>query len=548
MMKKYNVKVWAGAVAILFLAASCSDFLDINDNPNAATSADVNLVLPQAITASAVVANTYNTYGGHFGGFLANAGGFSGFGTLLSYNLTPSDHNGLWTVTYQDPLNDFKYVIDKTEGDPTYAYFNAAAKIMTVYLYMKLVDTFGDVPYTEALRGSEGLVTPAYDDAASIYADLQTKLDEAISLIDNSQFSLRLTKASDPLFGPLAQSSAERNIGDQMLDWKRFANTLKLKMLVRTANNAGLAALPLTFPDIYVTPGDASTGVRIPGGSAFITDDAIVDPGFEVNRPNPAWNSWGRTVALTLSNSSRVPTSYSFAFYAGPKLSDAGRGRTIYVNYPATPHNQLGDETDAAPIVANQVTWAGSGIYSGLGVLKGAGMGQPLMLAAEALFLRAEAELNGGIAGGTAAAETSFNAGITASFNYLYKDENETVTTAVAPLVSSYISTNTGNYLADFTAATTTAQRLEAIITQKYIAMNMITSDEAYNEFRRTGFPVTVPGGGENFDIASNKSTITERFDRLPTRVMYPSSEQSFNAGNYRTVDYRSERIFWDPS
>ena len=50
---------------------------------------------------------------------------------------------------------------------------------------------------------------------------------------------LRLTKASDPLFGPLAQSSAERNIGDQMLDWKRFANTLKLKMLVRTANNRG---------------------------------------------------------------------------------------------------------------------------------------------------------------------------------------------------------------------------------------------------------------------------------------------------------------------
>jgi hypothetical protein len=52
--------------------------------------------------------------------------------------------------------------------------------------------------------------------------------------------------------------------------------------------------------------------------------------------------------------------------------------------------------------------------------------------------------------------------------------------------------------------------------------MNMITSDESYNEFRRTGFPVTVPGGAPALDIASNKSTITERFDRLPTRVMYP--------------------------
>ena len=59
----------------------------------------------------------------------------------------------------------FKYVIDKTEGDPTYAYFNASTqKLWPFYLYMKLVDTFGDVPYAEALRGSEGLVTPAYDD------------------------------------------------------------------------------------------------------------------------------------------------------------------------------------------------------------------------------------------------------------------------------------------------------------------------------------------------------------------------------------------------
>ena len=527
-MKKFNMKIWAGAVAMLFLASSCSDFLDVNENPNAATEADVNLVLPLAITASASVANAYNSYGGHFGGFIANAGGFSGFGTLLSYNLTPADYNGLWTNTYQDPLNDLKYVIDKTEGDEANTYFNAAAKIMSVYLYMKLVDTFGDVPYTDALRGSEGLVTPTYDDAATIYADLIATCDEAIAQIENATLGTRLTAASDPLFGEFGGSSTAVH----MEAWQKFANTLKLKMLIRTS-----------------TPGNAAAGfATLDTGLGFISDDAIVDPGYELNRPNPAWATWGRTVAGALSNSSRVPTSYSFAFYAGPKISDVARGRTIYVNYPATPHNQLGDEADAAPIVAGQVTWAGSGAYAGLGVLKGPAMGQPLMLAAEARFLEAEAYLHGYIAGGLAQAEVAFNAGITASYSYLYKNEAETVTQAVAPLVTSYISTNTGNYLVDFAAATTTAQRVEAIITQKYIAMNMITSDEAYNEFRRTGFPVTVPGGGENFDIASNKSTITERFDRLPTRVMYPSSESAFNSANYRVVDYRSERIFWDPS
>src|SRR5690606_22530533 len=121
------------------------------------------------------------------GGFIANAGGFSGFGNLLNYNLTPGDYNNLWTTTYHDPLQDLKYVITSTEGDDKYAYFNAAAKIMMVVNYQRLVDAFGDIPYTEALRADEGIVAPKYDDAATIYRDLFSKLNEAISTIDNAQ-------------------------------------------------------------------------------------------------------------------------------------------------------------------------------------------------------------------------------------------------------------------------------------------------------------------------------------------------------------------------
>lgn len=572
-MKKLNMKIWAAAVAILLLASSCSDFLDINENPNSATSADVNLVLPQAIVASASIASQYNNYGGHFGGYIANAGGFSGFGTLLSYNLTPADYNGLWTNTYQDPLRDFKYVIDKTEGDPAYAYFNAAAKIMSAYLYMKLVDTFGDIPYTQALRGEEGILTPTYDDAQSVYADLVTTLDEAIALIDNGQFSARLTKASDPLFGGLPQSTVERNAGDIMLDWKRFANTLKLKMFVRTGNAAALAALPLTFLDQYTIPGDPTSGVRVPAGSAFITDDAVVDPGYELNRPNPAWATWGRTPAAALSNSSRVPTKFSYGFYGQQftngsyqkvvplipaKILDPGRGRVIYVNFtasptvntPGTPTNQLGNENDNPPIIANQVTWAGSGTWAGLGVLKGPGMGQPLMLLAEQKFLLAEAQLNGDITGSYI---TTYYEGVTASFTYLYKNADGVLAVpaaagSVTAMVNTYKTDNAANALVVIENGTTDAQRLEAIITQKYIAMNMVTSDESYNEYRRTGYPATVTGGSPELDIASNKSTITERADRLPTRVMYPSSESAYNASNYRVVNYRADRIFWDPA
>lgn len=556
-MKKFKMKIWAGAVAMLFLASSCSDFLDINENPNAATEADVNLVLPQAITASASIASAYNNYGGHFGGYIANAGGFSGFGTLLSYNLTPADYNGLWTNTYQDPLNDFKYIIDKTEGDAANVYFNATAKIMSVFLYMKLVDTFGDVPYTDALRGSEGLVTPTYDDAATIYADLIATCDEAIAQIETAVTGVggtRLTTASDPLFAEFAGDP----VADHMEAWQKFANTLKLKMLVRIS-----------------TPGNPAAGfATLDTGLGFISDDAIVDPGYELNRPNPAWATWGKTVAGALANSSRVPTTYSYTFFGGTttfptaKINDPYRGETIFVNFggnngsgavTATPTNQLGNESGNPPIIAGQVTWAGTQTgFTGRGVLKGPAQGQPLMLAAEARFLEAEAKLHGYIAGGLGGATTTYYEGIKASFTYLYKDENEAIVlpptlnaakpVTIDSMVEVYTTTNAGNRLVEIEAASSVAQRVEAIITQKYIAMLMVTSDESYNEFRRTGFPTTVPGGPANLDIASNKSTITERFDRLPTRVMYPSSESAFNSANYRVVDYRSERIFWDPS
>lgn len=536
-MKILSFKYYLSALLVVFAASSCEDQLDINENPNAATEADVQLVLPQAIVATAAISNQFNSYGAHFGGYMANAGGFSGFGNLLNYNLTPGDWNALWVNSYQDALQDLKYVMDNTDGVDELSYFNASAKIMTVVNYQRLVDAFGDIPYSEALRADEGIVSPAYDDAGTIYRDLFAKLSEAIATIDNANFPMRLTRASDPLFG--STGSTERPIEEQMADWKKYANTLKLRILIRLQDAAGFEA--------FVTEGFANLDYSI----GFLDTDAIVDPGYELNRPNPAWSSWGKTPALALSNSSRIPTEYAFAFYNG-KLSDAGRGELIYVNYPTTPVNQLGNENAAPTIVAGQVTWAGneSGL-TGLGVLKGAAMGQPLMLAAESYLLQAEAQLNGHY-GSADAVPAVFREAIEASFRYLYLDENETLQlpagASIESLVDDYISNNEGNYLADIVSAANADEMLEAIITQKYIALNMINSDEAWNEYRRTGFPSTNPGGDPSEDIASRRSSITSRPDRLPTRILYPSTEQSYNAANYRVVDHRSDRIFWDPN
>ncbi|MCF2493745.1 SusD/RagB family nutrient-binding outer membrane lipoprotein [Dyadobacter chenhuakuii] len=524
-MKRYNIS-WMLAVLVTVLS-SCSDYLDINTNPNQATSVQPLLVLPAAITGTASVSNQFNSYGLHFGGYMANAGGFSGFGNLFNYQIIPADYNALWVNAY-DNLNDYKYVIDKTEGDDTQAYASAAAQIMVAYNFQKLVDAFGDVPYTEALQNNANL-TPKYDDAATIYQDLVTKLDESIAKIDGAEFPTALNSSSDPMFG-----------GD-MEKWKKFANTIKLRILIRVSGVPALSS--------FVTTKFAALDKTI----GFITDDAIVNPGYVKDKPNPLWNSWGYQTTGTLSNSSRIPTEFAFGFYKGQKLEDIGRGEVIYKNFETnTPVNQLGNEVDAPTIITNYSTWytgtfsSASSISNALGVLKGPSQGQVLMLLAEAQFLQAEARLKGFITGDFAA---SFDAGIAASYTYLYKDVTNVVAAGknVAADVATYKAGNAASYLVNIKLATTPAQRLEAIITQKWIAVNMINSEEGYNEFRRTGYPVTQPNGDAYHNIASLLSTST-RPDKLPSRILYPTSEQSYNAGNYRAINPFTDLIFWDPN
>lgn len=524
-MKRYNIS-WM-LVLLVTVLSSCSDYLDINTNPNQATSVQPLLVLPAAITGTASVSSQFNSYGAHFGGYMANAGGFSGFGNLFNYQLIPDNYNALWINAY-DNLNDYKYVIDQTEGDNTQAYANAAANIMVAYNFQKLVDAFGDVPYTEALQNNANL-TPKYDDAATIYQDLITKLDAAMALIDAAEFPTALNSSSDPMFG-----------GD-MEEWKKFANTIKLRILIRISGVPALTAFATTqFAALDKTLG-------------FITDDAMVNPGYVKDKPNPLWNTWGYQSTGTLANSSRLPTEFAFGFYGGQKLSDEGRGSVTYVNFDGgTPVNQLGNEVEAPTIITNYSSWysgefnSASSISNALGVLKGPSQGQVLMLLAEAQFLQAEARLKGFITGDYIA---SFDAGIAASYTYLYKDVTNVVAAGknVAADVAAYKTGNAARYLVNIKLATTPAQRLEAIITQKWIAVNMINSEEGYNEFRRTGYPVTVPNGDGYHNIASLLSTST-RADKLPSRILYPTSEQSYNAGNYRVINPFTDLIFWDPN
>jgi hypothetical protein len=509
--------------AAVLVTASCKKFYDINNDPNRVISNSPELVLPQAIVGTGnIVAVDYNPYGSDLM-YRANAGGFSGFGTVISYDYTTASFTAQWLDTY-DNLEDYKYVKDITNGNAKYVYYNAIARIMTAHNFQLLVDMYNDVPYREALLGADN-ITPKYDKAEDIYKDLAAQIDTAISLINtglaNSTSVLALTNAADPMFYSGAPN---------MTLWKQFANTIKLRLIVRAGgkvqfNNTTFSA------------------------DGFLTTDAMINPGFAkiTGKQNPIWPY---SVTNTASASSRLPSYFSLSFFDGTKISDPKRGNALFRNFPSTPGNQLGNETNpnpAASVVPNY--WfkgTSATAFDKAGIYKGFDAPLPLFLAAESYFLQAEAIVRGIITGD---ATVAFNKGIDASFTYLYKDNTNTVPatgTYSAPLAdaAAYRTANATNPLVNFALAASTEQKIEAIITQKYIALTMIHSHEAWNEYRRTGYP-KVTGASATQTMASTVSVST-RPDRMPTRVLYPSTEFNTNGQNVpKDINKFQSLIFW---
>ncbi len=524
-MRKYLMLLVTGGVMIS--ATSCKKFLDINENPNNVTTASPQVVLSDALTVTASnVINTYNTYGSWATGFLGLGGGINGYAEERTYNYTSFYYNTFWTNTY-DNLNDYQYIKTATAGETgSTANFNAFARIMKVFGFQALVDEYGDIPYSKALQGAAG-TTPAYDKADAVYQDFIPQLDSAIAILKtNLANSNNGLSATDKQFDIMFK-------GD-LTKWIQFANTLRLRILIRLSSVSSLSG--------FVTKSFSTFDLA----AGFLTDDAIVNPGYiqTDGKQNPFWNTYNTIANGTLQQSAKynLPTKFVYSFYDGTKISDDARGAALYANYGSTPTVQLGDP-DPVNAINGTSAWNSGAV---VGLLKGANAGVPLILAAESYFLLAEAYTKNYLSGDAAAA---FNKGIEASFNYTYKTAANTVAAGYDPAgdAAAYLVTNQGNKLANFAAAASIPEKVEAIITQKYIALNMVHGHEAWSEFRRTGYPRIVNGSADaTLSFASLQSHST-RPDRLPVRLLYPASEAANNGHNVPgDIDQFKTRIFWD--
>ena len=446
--------------------SGCEKWLDINQNPNDATKANPDLILPGVLKNWAASVPSLTTTTGSWMGYWYHGGGWSGWYDIKKYEVTAQTLDLFGYYTGQ--LTDTRFIRANSGDNVVYP---AITDVVDAWYFARLIDCYGDVPYSEALQ-PELTLTPKYDDAATIWFDLISRLDNAITAFDNAD------NASDAATNPIYTFKATSDIvyeGD-FTKWKKFANTLKLRLVMRLTN--------------VKTPAELKAMMDNTVAQGFITENVTINPGYSSSdgKTNPWWNAYGKSFSGTVTTAN---TQYVLNTYLHEKLIALGDPRLekyFFAPAAAQPAGTLisrtlgvdGDlESQPNSTVAGNYSWVliaddatvVNRVKGGDGALDDA----VIMIGSEAYFLQAEAAARGIITGGLTA-QAAYEGGIKASMKAA-----KVPTAEVTPyLVSANIVWNGG---------WSTEDQVKRIIDQKYIANYFLNMFESYSDYRRTGYP-----------------------------------------------------------
>lgn len=530
--KSYK-KIGLVLTAALLSFSSCTkNFEEINKNPYGSTDADLQgdfaLVAAQLQQAQRSIylylpvpdfQLQQNLLGDVFSGYMMSATPFAGNSNNLSYNLLDGWTSAAWRIAYSNVMNPCYKASNysKSKFPETYA----MSQILKVEAMHRISDIYGPIIYTKYNQpNADGTVDldSQKDAYYAFFADLKEAIDILTPIKDQQQ---------SVLFG-----KADLVYGGKYIQWLKFANTLRLRLALRVVN---------IDPAKAKTEGEAAlanAGGLLTDGTA---DNFLVDIGATTHPLNTINDSWGdiRMGAPAESimggyNDPRLPKFFQTA--TDPAVAGIFKGIRNGINIDAKERYLK---------------------YSKLAIFPSK---IQLMTAAEGWFLKAEAGIRGWANAGDP--QTNYQSGIQASFDQYklgsaatyynnstakpneYKDP-KAITAGQNDILtgSPYLSTITIKW----DAAATFNQKLERIITQKWIA-NYPEGEEAWSEFRRTGYPKLFPVVINN----SNGAISTADFVR---RANFPSNEYATNAGAIQKAiatltpqkDVGGTHLWWDP-
>lgn len=408
-----------------------------------------------------------------------------------------------WSALYSGALADFQKVITITEASGSWNYW-MAAKIMTAYCYHILTDSYGDVPFTQALD-FEKYRYPEFDNSKTINSALLSILDEAIA------------RQSDAVtMAPMGSNDFIFN-GD-MESWVRFAKSLKLKILLRdpdfAANQAAIQQL-LTENDLLNTDGKIS-----------VFED-------KENNSNPLYENDRRK--LNTPQNVRVSSTLSrFLFENGDPRASAFMEKAftpdpVYGAYVGMPQggftlgSSWSNRTSRTVIKATDPVW--------------------FMSVAEAEFMKAEAYVR---LGNSAAAKTCYDNGVALAFNRWSAETDAENNPVLPPSFDINNFTGPGKPY-EFNQASSTTM-LESIWMQKWVAAARCQGWEAFLDSNRTGYPqagtfTTIdPGYVAGYFAPSINSVLPA--GEFPRRLIYPKTSSDYNPNTPVVIPVQT-KMWW---
>ena len=262
-MKKYILTFVA--LATLWSCQTDEQYEDLNRDPKNPTQVDADFLFTAATVSLSDVMQSPNVNIDIFR-FVAQYLTATTYLDEPNYDLTNRGiPENFWSELYRDVIFDVQNAKEIVQNNEALSQAEKDARtgqleVIEVYAWQVLVDTFGDVPYTQAVNATE-YPLPAYDDAATIYEDLINRLKQADALLAAGQGFT----GSDVIYN-----------GD-MSKWAKFSNSLLLKISMRLSD---------------VNPSLSQDGVTAAmAGGVFTSneDNAIV--AYESNPPNtnPLW-------------------------------------------------------------------------------------------------------------------------------------------------------------------------------------------------------------------------------------------------------------------
>jgi hypothetical protein len=510
------------SASFLVLGGCDNGFEELNTNPYGITKMTPGLLFANAVRVThpgtwegeqTIVQQFLNAY---------DLGATSGFNFNLDNN---NFNNPKWTTNYENTIKFLVPALALAEEEPQpNVNLISMIRIWKAYVFMTLVDTYGDVPYYEAGRGYiDQNFFPVYDDDEEIYEDLYLELTDAVAALDPAGVYVR----EDLLYGASAAVPAAK-ADVQAAKWKKLGNSLLLRLGMRYSKKDEAKAKKIVL--------EAFNGgvMESNADNAYVRFNSVYPN--QLNQgprgTNPRYYYLAEPFVDQLKETADPRAKYIWGKYAEP--NDAPNASSVA---DVTPANQFG-----FPVGYNQNTIdehpdykgvAGQGFaYSQLNfqVLGSASAPVFYVTHAQTKLLLAEAAYREWIGG---SAQQYYEEGVRASMEEWSLFPN---TPSVAVTAEEQ-----DDYLAQPGVAYDDADALELIGIQYWIA-SVANGAESFANFRRTGFPALTPN-------PANGGLSGGGFAR---RMAYPDDESSENEEAYRAAaeaiggDNLTSRVFWD--